>query len=69
MIYEEQQLDDESRKMKVDFEDEVIKFKEAYANYYFKDNGKYFYVFVNDIDNASTIFAAQMGLICMKNRR
>ena len=42
MIYTDQQLIKKIRKMIIDFEDEVVEFKEARTNYSFKDIGKYF---------------------------
>ena len=41
MIYTDQQLVKKIRKMIVDFEDEVVEFKEARTNYTIKDIGKY----------------------------
>lgn len=37
MIYTDQQLIEKIRKMIIDFEDEVVEFKEARTNYSFKD--------------------------------
>ena len=48
MIYTDQQLVKEIRKMIVDFEDEVVEFKEARTNYSFKDIGKYFSALGNE---------------------
>ena len=51
MIYTDQQLVKKIRKMIVDFEDEVVEFKEARTNYSFKDIGKYFSSLKEKIDN------------------
>ena len=48
MIYTDQQLVKKIRKMIVDFEDEVVEFKEARTNYSFKDIGKYFSALGNE---------------------
>lgn len=48
MIYTDQQLIEKIRKMIVDFEDEVVEFKEARTNYSFKDIGKYFSALGNE---------------------
>lgn len=48
MIYTDQQLVKKIRKMIVDFEDEVVEFKEARINYSFKDIGKYFSALGNE---------------------
>ena len=48
MIYTEQQLIEKIRKMIIDFEDEVVEFKEARTNYSFKDIGKYFSALGNE---------------------
>lgn len=48
MIYTEQQLETKIRKMIVDFENEVVEFKEARSNYSFKDIGKYFSALGNE---------------------
>ena len=48
MIYTDQQLIEKIRKMIIDFEDEVVEFKEARTNYSFKDIGKYFSALGNE---------------------
>lgn len=48
MIYTDQQLIKKIRKMIIDFEDEVVEFKEARTNYSFKDIGKYFSALGNE---------------------
>ncbi len=48
MIYTDQQLIGKIRKMIIDFEDEVVEFKEARTNYSFKDIGKYFSALGNE---------------------
>ena len=48
MIYTDQQLIEKTRKMIIDFEDEVVEFKEARTNYSFKDIGKYFSALGNE---------------------
>lgn len=48
MIYTDQQLIEKIRNMIVDFEDEVVEFKEARTNYSFKDIGKYFSALGNE---------------------
>ncbi len=48
MIYTDQQLIEKIRKMIIDFEDEVVEFKEARTNYSFKDMGKYFSALGNE---------------------
>lgn len=48
MIYTDQQLIEKIRQMIVDFEDEVVEFKEARTNYSFKDIGKYFSALGNE---------------------
>lgn len=48
MIYTDQQLIKKVRKMIIDFEDEVVEFKEARTNYSFKDIGKYFSALGNE---------------------
>ena len=48
MIYTDQQLIKKIRKMIIDFEDEVVEFKEARTSYSFKDIGKYFYALGNE---------------------
>lgn len=48
MIYTDQQLVKKIRKMIVDFEDEIVEFKEARTNYSFKDIGKYFSALGNE---------------------
>lgn len=48
MIYTDQQLIEKIRKMIIDFEDEVVEFKEARINYSFKDIGKYFSALGNE---------------------
>lgn len=48
MIYTDQQLIKKIRKMIIDFEDEVVEFKEARTSYSFKDIGKYFSALGNE---------------------
>ncbi len=48
MIYTEQQLVDKIRQMIIEFEDEVVEFKEARTSYSFKDIGKYFSALGNE---------------------
>lgn len=48
MIYTDQQLIEKIRKMIIDFEDEVVEFKETRTNYSFKDIGKYFSALGNE---------------------
>ena len=48
MIYSENELKDLIRKMIIDFEDEVVEFKEAKSNYSFNDIGKYFSALGNE---------------------
>ena len=48
MIYTDKQLIEKIRKMIIDFEDEVVEFKEARTNYSFKDIGKYFSALGNE---------------------
>ena len=48
MIYTDQHLIGKIRKMIIDFEDEVVEFKEARTNYSFKDIGKYFSALGNE---------------------
>ncbi|MDD3240839.1 MAG: ATP-binding protein [Lachnospira sp.] len=48
MIYSENQLKDLIRQMIIDFEDEVVEFKEAKSNYSFSDTGKYFSALGNE---------------------
>ena len=48
MIYTDQQLVEKIRQMIVDFEDEVVEFKEARTNYSFRDIGKYFSALGNE---------------------
>ena len=48
MIYTDQQLIEKIRIMIIDFEDEVVEFKEARTNYSFKDIGKYFSALGNE---------------------
>lgn len=48
MIYTDQQMIEKIRKMIIDFEDEVVEFKEARTNYSFKDIGKYFSALGNE---------------------
>jgi len=48
MIYAEEQLIEKIREMIDDFENEVVEFKEARANYSFKDIGKYFSALGNE---------------------
>ena len=48
MIYTDQQLIGKIRKMIIDFEDEVVEFKETRTNYSFKDIGKYFSALGNE---------------------
>lgn len=48
MIYTDQQMIEKIRKMIIDFEDEVVEFKEARTNYSFKDIGKYFSALENE---------------------
>ena len=48
MIYTEDQLKDNIRQMIVDFENEVVEFKEARSNYSFNDIGKYFSALGNE---------------------
>lgn len=52
MIYTDQQLIEKIRKMIIDFEDEVVEFKEARTNYSFKDIGKYFSALGNFSDSS-----------------
>jgi ATP-dependent DNA helicase RecG len=48
MIYTDKQLVEKIRKMIVDFENEVVEFKEARSNFSFKDIGKYFSALGNE---------------------
>lgn len=48
MIYTDQQLIEKIKKMIIDFEDEVVEFKEARTNYSFKNIGKYFSALGNE---------------------
>lgn len=54
MIYTEQELIEKIRKMIIDFENEVVEFKEARVNYSFKDIGKYFSALGNEADIRDT---------------
>lgn len=48
MIYSENELKDLIRQLIIDFEDEVVEFKEARSNYSFNDIGKYFSALGNE---------------------
>ena len=48
MVYTDQQLIQHIREMIVEFENEVVEFKEAKLNYSFKDIGKYFSALGNE---------------------
>ena len=48
MIYSENQLKEKIMQMINDFEDEAVEFKEAKANFPFKDIGKYFSALGNE---------------------
>ena len=48
MIYTDAQLCEKIREMIVDFENEVVEFKEATTNYHFNDIGKYFSALGNE---------------------
>lgn len=48
MIYTDVQLCEKIREMIVDFENEVVEFKEATTNYHFNDIGKYFSALGNE---------------------
>ena len=48
MVYSENKLKDLIRQMIIDFEDEVVEFKEAKSNYSYNDIGKYFSALGNE---------------------
>lgn len=48
MIYSENELKELIRQLIIDFEDEVVEFKEARSNYSFNDIGKYFSALGNE---------------------
>lgn len=48
MIYTDSELKEKIQEMILDFESEVVEFKEANNNYSFKDIGKYFSALGNE---------------------
>ena len=59
MVYTDDQLIRHIREMIVEFENEVVEFKEAKLNYSFKDIGKYFSALGNE---ANIVERKSLGL-------